>query len=121
MDLRVENAEVDEYKTFLKEPGRPPSQGGNTAALHSHVLTIAGEVYSFLALGSRKWVFAGDLVSFAYEVKGINGKVYKNVLRETLISVDRSGKEVVRGNRGFKKQLRTVAARLPGSRRERRG
>lgn len=112
----ITGMQITDYSMFLKEKSRPPSKGGNTKALHSHVLTIDGERYSFLAVGSQQWVYKLDTVSFEYEVN--NG--YKNVLKETLKTVDVSGKVVVRGDRGFKKKLRTADTRLPGSRRERR-
>jgi hypothetical protein len=78
------------------------------------VLYIEGEKYSFLALGSQQWVFKSDLVSFEYEIKGS----YKNIINGTLVTIDKSGNEVVRGNRGYKRQLRTADTRMPVSRRE---
>ncbi|WP_226898714.1 hypothetical protein [Poseidonibacter ostreae] len=112
--MQVDNAKIESYKKYLTEKSRPPSKGGNTKALHSHVLYINGEKYSFFALGSQQWVFKSDIVSFKYEVKG----PYKNIITETLITIDKSGNQVVRGNRGFKSQLRTANARMPVSRRE---
>lgn len=52
MDEIIEG-KFSDYRTYLKEPSRPPSRGGNTSALHAHVLVISGTEYSFLALGSR--------------------------------------------------------------------
>lgn len=101
---------------FLREPSRPPSRGGNTGALHSHVLRVDGEDYSFLARGSQQWVHKSDTVSFDYVIQGR----YRNILPATLMAIDRHGRRVARGNRTVKPQLRTVAARLPASRRERR-
>lgn len=112
--LCIENKKITSYGVFLREQSRPPSRGGNTKALHSHKLEIEGERYSFLALGSQQWVFKSDSVSFDYEIK--NG--YKNIIKESMVTWDRHGKVVVRGNRGFKKELRMTPARLPGSRRE---
>lgn len=112
--MKVENAKIESYQKFLQEKSRPPSKGGNTKALHSHVLYIDGDKYSFLALGSQQWVFKTDLVSFEYEVKG----QYKNIIKDTIITIDKAGNELLRGNRGFKKQLRTADARMPVSRRE---
>jgi hypothetical protein len=110
---RVDNATVEDYRTDLREEYRPPSRGGNTSALHAHYLTIAGVGYSFLALGSCRWVYKGDTVSFEYELKG----QYRNIKRDTIRTLDSKGCEVVRGNRGFKPKLRTAPARLPGSKR----
>lgn len=113
---QVVNKKVDNYSVFLRENYRPPSRGGNTRALHSHVLSIDNEKYSFLGLGSQQWVHKTDTVSFDFEVK--DG--HKNVIKETLITIDSAGNQIMRGNRGFKRQLRTADARLPASRREQR-
>lgn len=113
---RTENAKIESYRTVLKEPHRPPSRGGNTSALHAHYLSIDAETYSFLALGSRQWVYKSDTVCFEYEVVG----PYKNIVKETIRTTDAEGREVVRGNRGFKQKLRTALSRLPASRREAR-
>lgn len=112
--MKITNAKIESYGKYLQENSRPPSKGGNTKALHSHVLTISGEKYSFLGLGSQQWVFKTDSVSFEYEIKGN----YKNIIKETLITIDKSGNEVIRGNREYKKQLRTADTRMPVSRRE---
>lgn len=113
---KIEGKKIGAYEKYLKENSRPPSRGGNTKALHSHVLEIDGEKYSFLALGSQQWVFKSDTVSFEYEVN--DG--YKNIDKETIVTIDRNGRPIVRGNRGFKSKLRTATTRLPGSRREQR-
>lgn len=115
-NLRIENKKITSYGTFLKEPSRPPSRGGNTRALHAHVLEIEGQKFSFLALGSQKWIFKTDIVSFEYQIE--NG--YKNIIKDSIITIDRNGNVVSRGNRAFKTQLRYTPARLPGSRRERK-
>ncbi len=111
----VENAEVEHYAAYLHEKYRPPSRGGNTSALHVHVLAIGGEKFSFFARGSRKWVFAGDRVSFTYRV---TPEGYRNIRRQTIVTVDGKGHRVVRGDRRSKKTLRTATLRPPGSRRE---
>lgn len=113
---KIENMRIDNYSTFLKEPYRPPSKGGNTNALHCHILEIQGEKYSFVALGSKQLVYKSDTVAFEYEIK--DG--YKNIIVDTLTTLDRNGNQVVRGNRGYKNKLRTATARLPGSRRDQR-
>jgi hypothetical protein len=113
----VKDKLVDSYDTYLVEKYRSPSKGGNTKALHSHVLVIDGIRYSFLALGSKKWVYKSDKVSFNFEVaKG----VYNNIVKSSVVVIDKNGKEVVRGNRGYKQTLRTASQRLPCSRREAR-
>lgn len=121
MDERIESIEgavLDYYKTFLSEPYRPPSKGGNTRALHTHVFYINGEKYSFFALGAKRWVFASDKVSFKYKV---TPEGYKNILRESIQVIDKSGVTVERGLRGFKRVLRTAQPRTPGRRRELEG
>ena len=107
MSKRITDAQIESYKAYLHEPSRPPSRGGNTGALHLHVIYIAGERYSFMALGSQRWVFKNDRVSFDYELNG----PYRNILKGTLVTVDANGESVVRGNRGFKRQLRTAPGR----------
>lgn len=114
--IRVENRRINDYKLYLIENYRPPSKGGNTSALHHHVLKIDGEKYSFCALGSQQWVFKSDTISFEYEVN--DG--YKNIVNETIATLDRNGRPVIRGNRNFKKQLRSADTRTPASRREQR-
>jgi len=113
---KIVDKKIDSYSTFLHEKYRPPSKGGNKNALHSHVLTISREQYSFLALGTKQWAYKSDTVSFTYVVKG----KFKNIIKNTLITVDRNGKSVIRGNRSFKIKLRTAETRMPVSRREMR-
>ena len=112
---RIELQPIENYTTVLIEPSRPPSKGGNTRALHRHRLTIGGEHYSFLALGTRKWVFATDRVSFDFVT---TPEGYRNIQSWTLRAFDKNGKAVTRGIRGTKPKLRTAATRMPGSRRE---
>lgn len=99
------------------EPRRPPSRGGNTRAWHVHFLEIGGATYSFKALGTKKWVFKHDTVSFEWEWD--DTQRYRNVVRETVRVLDRNSKSVVRGLRGSK-PYRTAQARMPASRREQR-
>lgn len=116
---RVDGAMVDGYTTLLVEPSRPPSRGGNTSAMHSHRLTIAGVAYSFLARGAKKWVFKGDSVSFDWHWDA--SRCYRNIQPATLVTQDRSGSEIVRGDRRSKPKLRTAISRMPASGREQRG
>jgi hypothetical protein len=115
-DMKIENKNISDYKSYLKENYRPPSKGGNTSALHSHVIEIEGETYSFLAPGSQQWVFKTDTVSFGFEINS----GYKNIITESIVTIDRKGQTVVRGNRGYKQTLRTVQTRMPASKREQR-
>lgn len=112
----IENKKITGYWMFLRENYRPPSKGGNTKALHSHVLEIEGKKYSFFALGSQQWVFKLDTVSFEYEVKDS----YNNIITDSIVTTDQKGNVVIRGNRGTKSQLRTAETRFPASRREQR-
>jgi hypothetical protein len=115
--MRVERTAIDQYKTFLAEPGRPPSRGGNTRAWHSHVLFVDGERYSFLALGARKWIYASDVASFDWNWD--EEKRYRNIDRDSIRVWDKDGNVVVRGERAVK-PWRTASSRLPVSRREMR-
>lgn len=115
-ESRIENKKLTSYKFILLEESRPPSRGGNTSALHAHILEIDGEKYSFKAVGAQQWVYKSDTVSFTYEING----TYKNIITDTLITRDRKNNIIVRGNRTEKKKLRTAKARLPASRREQR-
>jgi hypothetical protein len=115
--MRVENAVVEKYGAYLKDKYRPPSQGGNTRAWHQHVLTIEGRTYSFLALGARKWVYSGDVLSFDWEWD--ESQRYRNILADTIKTRDKYGNVIVRGERSSK-PWRTATTRLPASRREQR-
>lgn len=114
MSNEIKDAKIDDYFTVLKEKSRPPSRGGNTKARHAHYIKIEGKIYSFLAFGSKQWVYKSDRVSFEFEMKG----EYRNVLPESIRTTDKDGNVVIRGLRGFSKELRTANTRLPGSRRE---
>ena len=116
MTNRIENAHIEVYRVVLTEPYRPPSRGGNTTARHSHLLVIDGQKYWFVALGSCRWVFKNDTVSFNYRREGD----YCHIVTESLEVRDRHGKVVIRGLRAAKHKLRTATARLPVSRREAR-
>lgn len=113
----VERTNISKYAAYLKDKYRPPSKGGNTKAWHQHVVTIGSEAYSFLALGSAKWIYATDTVQFEWQWDESNR--YKNIKRETIKTWDKTGVAVVRGNRDSKK-WRTASARMPASRREQR-
>lgn len=101
--LFVERKKISSYKMFLKEDYRPPSRGGNTNALHSHIIEIDETNYSFLALGSQQWIYKTDIVSFEYKIENN----YKNIVISSIVTIDKNGNEILRGNRGFKTQLRS--------------
>ncbi len=111
---QIINAKIENYTTILKEKSRPPSKGGNTKARHSHAIFIDNVMYTFLVFGSQQWAYKTDTVSFEYDV--VDDK-YNNIKKETLVTVDKNGDPVVRGNRGSKK-LRTADTRLPARRSE---
>lgn len=113
----MKNARRSSYQTILIEPHRPPSKGGNTRAWHSHVLVVDGVRYSFLAIGARRWVYAGDTVSF--EWKWDATKKYRNIRSDSIKVRDKNGAVIERGLRGDK-PIRTAEARMPVSRREMR-
>lgn len=108
---------VTSYRSDLKDKYRPPSKGGNTRAWHRHAFQIGEDWYSFLALGSKKWVFAQDSVEFEWSWDD-SGK-FRNVYPDTIRTKDKDGKTVVRGERGRKK-WRSAPAKMPVSKREQR-
>lgn len=112
----IEATKVTGYTTALREPGRPPSKGGNASALHGHRIQIDGVWYSFLALGQQKWVFASDTVAFEWTWDST--QKYRNIMKDSIRTWDRRGAAVVRGNRGSKPTLRTTQTRLPARRSE---
>jgi len=114
---RVTDVAVADYRAYLVEAYRPPSKGGNTTALHSHVFHVDGDRYSFFSRGSRKWIHAKDRVSFDYVT---TEEGYRNVLPASVVVTDAKGNKVQRGLRGWKPTLRSAPAQLPASRREQR-
>lgn len=113
--MKVERAELEDYAIYLRDKYRPPSRGGNKTAWHSHVLTIDGEKYSFLAPWRGKFVYKGETVSFDWEWDQ-TGK-YRNVDRGSIVAWSSTGEPVLRGHRGDKK-WRTADTRLPARRSE---
>ncbi|WP_282117158.1 hypothetical protein [Cellulophaga baltica] len=107
---------MDNYKTSLQEKHRPPSRGGNTNAMHLHVITIGNEDYTLFAKGSKQWAFKDDLISFEYEEK----EAFKNIINDTFVTIDKYGSSIVRGDREKKPKLRTAETRFPGSKRQNR-
>lgn len=112
----IEGAAVDDYRADIADKYRPPSRGGNTTVRHRHRVSIGGVWYSWFAVGAKKWIFKGDRVSFKYVV---TPEGYRNVLPESLRTVDKNGENVTRGERGPASVRRAAEARLPASRRER--
>lgn len=112
---KLENMPIQAYRTFLHEKYRPPSRGGNTSALHLHVLMIDGVEYAFFARGGRRWAYKDDRISFFYRTTP-HGR--RNILRETIVTVDKNGMKVCRGDRRIKTALRTAPTRLPARRRD---
>ena len=116
-ESKIGPIKVKNYRTFLVDKYRPPSKGGNTRAWHRHSFEVDGATYSYLALGSRKWVYASDTVEFIWSWDA-TGK-YRNVVTSSMATLDKNGKHVVRGERGTKK-WRTAPTRMPASKREQR-
>lgn len=113
--MRVEQAEVEHYRAYLKDKYRPPSKGGNAGAWHQHVLRIGGENYSFLAAHAGKFVFKGETVSFDWDWD--ETKRFRNVVVDSVVAHRRDGSPVVRGSRGGK-AWRIAETRLPARRSE---
>ncbi len=115
--LRIKDREIQGYYTKLTECYRSPSRGGNTKAQYLHTIIIDNERYTFYALGSQKFVYKGETVTFEYVLKD---EKYRNVIKHTIKSRDKKGNEHIRGNRGYKAVLRSTTQRLPSSKREQR-
>ncbi len=113
--MKVEKAEVEHYGVYLKDKSRPPSRGGNKRAWHQHVITIAGERYSFLAPWSGKFVYSRETVSFDWDWDE-TGK-YRNADGLSVVAWSADGKPQRRGERGTK-PWRTADTRLPARRSE---
>ena len=112
---RIERISPTGYRTHLKDKHRPPSKGGNTRAYHQHVLKIADDSFAFLALGAKKWAFAGDTISFDWRWDASGS--YRNIDPDSVQVWTAKGEPVVRGERGTK-PWRTAATRLPARRSE---
>lgn len=101
----VSNAKISEYRTRPVERTKPGS-GDSAKILHSHTIVVGGEEYTFLAKGHRKWAFKTDTISFDYNSKMLNGKTYNNIVKSSLVTYNKEGEEVIRGDRSYKKVLR---------------
>lgn len=116
--FEIENKAFESYFTYLYEPSRTPSKGGNTSALHLHYMIVDGKEYSFFARGTKKFAYKGELVSFRFTKKKTGEKEYNNVDMQSIFSIDKNGMKHIRGDRTYKKVLRTATQRAPVSRRE---
>ena len=87
--------EVTNYSARLVDKYRPPSRGGNTRAQHRHAFQVDEDWHSFLALGTKKWVFVGDTVEFEWS-RDDSGK-YRNIDAGTIKTKDKGENVVVRG------------------------
>ncbi|MCD8428489.1 hypothetical protein [Tenacibaculum finnmarkense] len=112
--MKIENSKIEKYSSVLLEPSRPPSRGGNTKALHMHIITISDKEFSFKALGTKQWIFKTDYVTFQYEINN----TYNNIILDTLITIDKKGDTIKRGIREEKEKQRIVQSRPPASRKE---
>src|SRR3954468_6731868 len=107
-ESRIDGAQAFDYKAFLHEPSRAQGRGGNTTALHRHVLTIGGTDYGFFARGAQKWAFKGDAVSFAFERVEKGGKATFEVDPASFTATDAKGQVVIRGIRAPKPAARAA-------------
>jgi hypothetical protein len=114
--MKITNVKIEKYTKILLEKTRPPSRGGNTNALHMHIITIKNIEFSFTAVGATQWVFKNDTLSFEYKHNG----THKNIIWDSIKCTDKNGNSVVRGNRANRDKIRTADARMPMSRREMR-
>lgn len=113
---KIEQAQIEDYRTRLVEPSRPPSRGGNGRAWHRHALKIAGDWYAFLGLGFRQWVYKSDTVNFEWDWD--ETKRWRNIDPNSIFVRNRSGQPVKRGERGSK-EWRTARTKAPTTGRER--
>lgn len=89
--MKIENQKIESYMLYLKERSKSSKIKKNQAR-HSHVITIEGEKYSFIARGIKQRVYKTDSVSFEFQVK--NG--HNNIDKSTIITHDENGKLVQR-------------------------
>jgi hypothetical protein len=113
--VRIEKSGFNAYNAYLAEPSRPPSQGGNTRALHRHVIIIGGDKYSFFAPWSGKFAHKGELISFDWDWDRTG--TFRNIDTGSFEAFTRDGVRQVRGDRGDKNR-RSASARPPGRRSE---
>lgn len=93
----VEFDGIDAYR------GTPVEMGKKSAlAWHWHTVTVAGQEYSFEAVGHEQWMHKGDSGRFAW--REVGGK--RRILEGTLRTVSKGGEALVRGNRASKPQGR---------------
>lgn len=113
--MRIERSGFNAYNTYLAEPSRPPSQGGNTKALHRHVIIIGGDKYSFFAPWSGKFAHKGELISFDWDWDKTG--TFRNIDKLSFEAFTKDGDHEIRGDRSDKVR-RTAGARPPGRRSE---
>ncbi len=105
------NMQIDEYEVKLKEPYYRPNNGDKKMAIYHHIVTVKGVKYRFQAVGSQKWIYKRDTVSFEYFVSGDEN----HIMSDTIVTKDKDGYDVCRGKRVRKKQLRTAYSRIPAN------
>lgn len=113
--MRIEKSGFHAYNTYLAEPSRPPSKGGNTKALHRHVIIIGGDKYSFFAPWAGKFAYKGELISFDWDWDKTGE--FRNIVKPSFEAFAKDGTVQIRGDRGDKVR-RTANARPPGRRSE---
>ncbi len=89
--MNIENKKIDGYDLYLKERNKSSKVKKNQAR-HSHVITIEGEKYSFIARGNKQRVYKTDTISFEFQVK--NG--HNNIDKSTIVTLDENGEPVQR-------------------------
>jgi hypothetical protein len=113
--MRIEKSGFNAYNAYLAEPSRPPSQDGNTKALHRHVIIIGGDKYSFFAPCSGKFAHKGELISFDWDWDKTG--TFRNIDKPSFEAFTKGGDREIRGDRSDKVP-RIASARPPGRRSE---
>ena len=89
--MKIENKKIESYDLYSKERSKSSKIKKNQAR-HSHVITIEGAKYSFIARGNKQRVFKTDSISFDFQVK--NG--HNNIDKSTIVTLDENGELVQR-------------------------
>lgn len=92
--MRIEKSGFHAYNTYLEEP---PRAGGNTTALHRHVIIIGGDKYSFFAYGSGKFAHKGELISFDWDWDRTGE--FRNIDKPSFQAFNKAGTVEMRGDR----------------------
>ena len=103
--MLLKNVKITDYRTRAMER-RKGGSGDSAKILHSHSFMVDGIEYTFLAKGHTQWIFKTDTVTFEYYTNEVKGRVYNNLVKSSLVTKDKNGETVIRGDRSYKRILR---------------